>query len=508
MRGTFLRQSRDDESMSGDAGMVAAGHPLTAEAGARVLREGGNAVDAAIAAMFVSWVAEPLLTGPGAGGYLLHAAPPEEPTLLDFFVSAPGNGLPADATPAPMLPVEVDFGDAVQVFNVGPSSCGTWGVPAGLEAAHRRWGTVPLADLAAPAAAHARAGVPLGVEQAYVAQILAPILVSTPEARALFAPEGHLLGAGGVFRSAELGDTIERLGADGAAPFYTGDVGTAILEWLTERGGSVTAQDLAAYEAVPRRPVRASYRVRDVLTCPPPNAGGVLVALALGLLDRVPSPPPVTALVDAMERAQDARDDDFLDGLDAPGFADRFLASRLGATTHISVLDSGGRACSVTTTNGEGSGVVVPGTGVHVNNIMGEDDLNPRGFHTYPAGRRLPSMMAPTVVVGPDGVELVLGSAGSNRIRSAVVQTIVGVVDHGRSAQEAIDAPRVHFEDGVVFAEPGIDVAALRDAGRSVTEFRARNLFFGGAQAVERDPGTGALSGGGDPRRGGAAVSA
>jgi len=488
--------------------MVAAGHPLTARAGARVLRAGGNAVDAALAAMLTSWVAEPLLTGPGAGGYLLHAAPPEEPVLLDFFVSAPGAGLDPLHRPAPMLPVDVDFGDAHQIFNVGPASCGTWGTPAGIEAAHARWGSVPLAELAAPAAALAREGVPLGPEQAYVAEILQGILVSTPESRALFAPGGALLRAGDAFVCPELGDTIERLGAEGAAPFYAGDVGTRVRTWLADRGGCVTERDLAGYAATPLRPVQATYRTRTVLSPPPPNAGGVLIALALGLLDRAPAPPSVTAIVDAMEAAQRARTDDFVDGLAVPGFADRLLASRLGSTTHISVVDRDGRACSVTCSNGEGSGIVVPGTGIHVNNMMGEDDLNPLGFHLYPPGRRLPSMMAPTVVVGPDGVELVVGSAGSNRIRSAVLQTIVGVIDHGWPAQRAIDAPRVHLEDGTVFAEPGVDVAALREAGRSVTEFRAPNLFFGGVQAVERVPGTGDMSGGGDPRRGGVAVAA
>jgi hypothetical protein len=159
----------------------------------------------------------------------------------------------------------------------------------------------------------------------------------------------------------------------------------------------------------------------------------------------------------------------------------------------------------VTCTNGEGSGLVVPGTGIHVNNVMGEQDLNPLGFFTYPPGRRMPSMMAPTVVMGTDGeVELVLGSAGSNRIRSAILQVIVGVVDHGQRAHDAVLAPRAHFEDDVVYVEPGIDVDALRAAGREVLAFRDRNLFFGGAQAVERDPASGALSGAGDPRRGGA----
>lgn len=490
-------------------GVVAAGHPLTAEAGAAALRAGGNAVDAAVAAMLASWVAEPLLTGPGSGGYLLVAGAGHEPTLLDFFVEAPGRGRPRDAEPPPLTAVEVSFGDAVQVFNAGPASVGVPGAPAGVCAASARWGTLPLDRLAAPAARLARDGVALNAQQAYIVAILRGILESTDESRALYAPGGTLLGEGERFASAELADAIERLGAEGAAPFYTGEIAERIVAWLEPRGGLLTEADLAAYEAVAREPVAAAYRGRRVLTNPPPNAGGVLLALALAMLDRRGDGPPTALdLVDVMERVQGERGAAFVDGLADEGFADAFLAGRIGSTTHISVLDGDGMAASVTCTNGEGSGVVVPGTGVHLNNIMGEEDLNPLGYHAFPAGRRMPSMMAPTVVLGDDGVELVVGSAGSNRIRSAVLQTIVGVVDHGRAAQAAVDAPRLHFEDGTVFAEPGIDVATLRAAGRAVAPFRAPNLFFGGVQAVERDPATGRLSGAGDPRRGGAAVAA
>ncbi|MCW3023866.1 MAG: gamma-glutamyltransferase, partial [Conexibacter sp.] len=192
-----------------------------------------------------------------------------------------------------------------------------------------------------------------------------------------------------------------------------------------------------------------------------------------------------------------------------PGFLERFLAANLGSTTHVSVLDGDGRACSVTTTNGEGAGVIVPGTGIHLNNIMGEEDLSPLGFFRDPPGRRMPSMMAPTVVLNRAGdVQIVLGSAGSNRIRSAILQTVVNVVDHGMAAADAVLAPRVHFEAGVVYAEPGIPLEELRALGYRVAPFRERNLFFGGVQAVERDPATGAVSGAGDPRRGGAAVAA
>jgi gamma-glutamyltranspeptidase/glutathione hydrolase len=489
--------------------MVAAGHPITAEAGARVLREGGNAVDAAVGAVLASWVAEPLLTGPGAGGYLLVAGAGEEPTLLDFFVEAPGRG--ADpARRADLLPAEVSFGDAVQVFNVGPASCGTYGSPAGLAEALRRWGSVPAAELAAPAAALARDGVVLSEAQAYIFEILEPILVSTPEVAAVFAPDGRALREGEVFSDPVLGDTILRFGAEGAEPFYRGDIAAAIVDWLAARGGMLTRADLEAYAPIPREPVRAAYRGRTVLTNPPPSAGGTLLALAMARLDASASTPPaVTEIVDVMEQVQAQRTPDFLEGLPEPGFADRFLASRLGSTTHISVVDADGRACSVTCTNGEGSGVVVPGTGVHVNNIMGEQDLNPLGFFRYTPGRRMPSMMAPTAVLDADGeVELVLGSAGSNRIRSAILQVILGAVDHGLAAREAVLAPRVHFEDGLVYAEPGAGRDALRAAGRDIVAFRALNLFFGGVQAVERDPATGVLSGAGDPRRGGVAVAA
>jgi len=488
-------------------GIVAAGHPVTAEAGARVLREGGNAVDAAIAAMLASWVAEPLLTGPGAGGYLLVAGAGEEPTLLDFFVSAPGHGA-GEAPRAELLRADVDFGGVVQPFYVGASSCGAYGNPAGVRAAAERWGTVPLEDLAAPAAALAREGVVVNDGQAYIFDLLEPIFASTPEALALFAPGGRRLRAGDVFRAPELGDAIERLGREGDAPFYTGDIADAVVEAIAERGGVLTADDLRAYEPVAREPVAVRYRGRDVLTNPPPNAGGVLLALALSRLDAAEGPPSLGEIVDVMEAAQTERTAEFTTGLSDPAYVERFCSSNFGSTTHISVMDADGRAATVTCTNGEGSGIVAPGTGVHVNNIMGEEDLSPLGFHRAPPGTRMPSMMAPTVVLGDGKVELAVGSAGSNRIRSAILQVIVGVVDHGLAAQDAVDAPRVHFEGGVVYAEPGVPLEALEAAGRPITRFEGPNVFFGGVQAVERELATGTMTGAGDARRGGVAVVA
>ena len=494
-------------------GVIAAGHPVCAQVGADAMLRGGNAVDAALAAMLASFACEPLLTSLGAGGYMLVVEPGKDPVLLDFFVEAPGRGTPAGAR-ATLVPVSVSFGDAIQVFNIGPASVGTYGMAAGVCEASSRFGRIPLAELVRPAVKLARDGVELNRPQAYVIEILAGIVTSTPEGAALFAPDGRVAEAGDVVRQPELADALERLGAEGAAPFYSGDIAAAVVEWLAERGGIITAEDLASYAVVDRTPIRVSYRGREVLTNPPPSAGGILIAHALALLGgdsdptRPPArPPDLAQVVATMERTQAERTPEFLEGLDDPEFVRRFLTRRspLGSTTHIAVLDRDGWACSVTCSNGSCSGVVVPGTGLHLNNMLGEQDLNPLGFHMHPPGRRMPSMMSPTAVLREGAPELVLGSAGSNRIRSAILQTIIRVIDDGLEAGEAVQAPRVHFEDGIVYAEPGIDTGALERAGRAIGRFRELNLFFGGVQAAARDR-HGRFSGGGDPRRGGAAL--
>jgi gamma-glutamyltranspeptidase/glutathione hydrolase len=501
-------------------GVVAAGHPLSARAGADVLLEGGNAVDAALGSMLASFACEPLLTGLGAGGYMLVVAPGADPVLLDFFVEAPGRGAEPDRRAA-LVPVSVSFGDVVQVFNIGAASVGSYGLPAGICAAAERFGRIPLEQLVAPAARLAREGVVLNAQQAYVTEILAGIVTSTPEARSLFAPGGSVAREGDVVRQPELADALQRLGAEGPAPFYTGDIGAAIAEWLSARGGILTRSDLAAYAVVDRIPVCARYRGRDVLTNPPPSAGGILIARALGLLDGSPGRPSVVRIVEVMEQTQRERTPEFLAGLDDPefvrGFLDRALGQSgdspagarrtgpLGSTTHIAVLDREGWACSVTCSAGSCSGVIVPGTGVHLNNMLGEQDLNPLGFHRHPPGRRLPSMMAPTVVLRDGQPELVVGSAGSNRIRSAILQTIIRSIDDGMPAADAVRAPRVHFEDEVVYTEPDVETEGLQAAGRALGPFRELNLFFGGVQAAARNA-AGVFSGGGDPRRGGAAI--
>jgi len=499
-------------------GVVAAGHPLTAEAGADVLRGGGNAVDAAVAAVLMSFVAESPLTGPGAGGFMVVHTPGES-HVLDFFVVAPGLGLDG-REPAALVPIDVRFSeDAVQRFNVGPASCGAYGTTLGLAETLRRFGTRTLADLTAAPARAAREGVPVVPMQAFLFEVLRPILTSTPECAAIYAPDGKLLGEGDTIRLPDLGALLDRLGAEGPGFLYTGDVAHAVSDWVLERGGMLSRDDLSSYEVIEREPARVTYRGREVLTNPPPSSGGILIADALGILERLDEPHDVYVIAEVIESTNRARDEEFLQGLATEGFLEQFLAkqaldtvatevrSRLGNTTHISVMDAEGSCASVTCSNGSCSGVVVPGTGMHLNNMLGEQDLNPLGFHRHRPGARVPSMMSPTVVLDQGAPEIAIGSAGSNRIRSAILQTVLGIVDHGLAAQDAVSAPRLHVEEGQVDAEPGLDPAALdrlEEARFSVRRWGEPNLFFGGVQAVARNPNTGELTGGGDPRRGGA----
>jgi gamma-glutamyltranspeptidase/glutathione hydrolase len=511
------------------AGVVAAGHPLTAETGAQVLRDGGNAVDAAVAAVLASFALESPLTGFGAGGFMMVHSPAagdsapadgdSATTLIDFFVSAPGlDGAERGVELAP-VPVHFDA-EIVQTFYVGPASCGVPGTAAGLERALQRFGTAALADLAAPAIGFAREGAPVNAQQAYIFEILWPIHERLEETRQLYAPGGRRLGEGDVFSFPELADALERFAAEGAEPFYRGDLASALSGYVREHGGTLGPTDFALYEAIERRPIRAPFRGTEVLTNPPPSSGGILIAYALGLLERLGAHSGPEQLVTAMDAANLARGADFAEalygeGLEAsmldPEALDLRAGDLLGSTTHISVLDGEGMCASVTCSNGSGSGVLVPGTGVILNNMLGEEDLNPLGFHAIAPGRRVPSMMAPTVVLRDGEIELGLGSAGSNRIRSAILQTVVRAIEQGMSADEAVRAPRLHFEQGIVQAEPGIDEEALaRIEARDVPVLRRPhvNLFFGGVQAVARDPSSGALSGGGDPRRGGSVAAA
>jgi gamma-glutamyltranspeptidase/glutathione hydrolase len=508
-------------------GAVAAGHPLTAEAGARVLAEGGNAVDACIAAAFVSWVAESPLTGPGAGGFMLvHRARDASTRVLDHFVSVPGLGLRRRGA-AEMESVDVDFTpESSQVFRIGGASCAVPGAVAGLGEAHRQFALLPWRVLLEPAIELARRGLELTRPQAYLHAILDLILRHTAEGRAIYGRDGNRLVAGDRLVMADLAQTLERLAERGAGDFYRGELARAVSRHVREQGGEITTRDLAEYRVIRRRPVRVQFLGHQFESNPPPSTGGVLIGLGASLLDRVGlAGPPGSAeamaqLVEIMREQDRARDGGFGRELYRGGLprrlydenALRAAARRLGrktpasrrGTTHISVVDARGNAASLTASTGSGSGIIVPGTGIHLNNMLGEFDLVATGMIPRP-GVRFTSGMAPSLVLRDGRPRLVVGSAGSLRLRGAIMQIVVNVIGHGLGVEEAIERPRTHLDEPHVHCEGGHDPAQLDRLeawGYELVRWRRRNLFFGGAAGVEfRQDDTVAAAG--DPRRGG-----
>ena len=506
-------------------GAVAAGHPSSARAGAEALAAGGTATDAVIAAALTSAVTEAVLTGPGAGGFLLVRPPGGPATLLDFFVAVPGLGPQGRRLdPDRLHAFTVPFGTAEQVFHIGPASVAVPGMLAGLHEASRRFGRLPLADLVAPAVALAREGVVVGDEAAYLHAILEEMLGHTPASAAQFQPQGAAVATGDRLVFPDLADTLSQFGREGADCLYRGALGDRIVEYLQQGDGLLTHEDLAAYGVVERRPVEVRFRDVTVLTNPPPSAGGVLIAAALHALDAGPPAADDAGWYAEMALAQAAanalRGPGFHDGLADEDFLERFWAGMVAAadrgdppsrkptgTTHVSAIDAEGGMASLSSSNGSGSGVMAPGTGVLLNNMLGESDLNPGGFGGAPAGVRMTSMMAPTLLLRDGRPLAAVGSAGSNRLRSAILMVVAGMVDAGLAPAEAVGRPRIHHEGGGVDVEGGVPreaITALRDAGFDLRLWDESNLYFGGVSAVGgTDEG---MQAAGDPRRGGGAA--
>ncbi len=519
-------------SKQSDAGgVVAAGSPETVRAGTEILQAGGTAADAAIACAFAACAAEPHLIALGAGGFMLtHDAATGRQTLLDYFVAMPGEGLEKEQRKlAKLTPTPVDFGSTVQMFHSGHAANGVPGFVAGMYAAHERFGTLPMARLLEPAQRIATEGVVVGEQQSYLFELLHNILTLTEDSKRRFAKDGGPYRKGDTFRYPELAETLAEIAAGGADTFYRGALAERIVRESAAGGGRITAADLAAYEVIERDPVRIEYRGSEIVGNPPPSSGGALIAHTLRLLSHFDlaglgrdSYERLRHVVEAQLATNTVRRVRFDAHLHDEDVLERLLAeeqvvhdhqgitNRLGNTTHCVVIDGNGNAVSMTNSNGACSGVQVPGTGIQLNSMLGEEDLNPQGFHKHPVGSRIPSMMAPTLVLDRGEVRLAVGSAGSNRIRSAILQTILGVLDDGLPLDEAVEAPRVHVEGDSAEIEGGIDpkhAKRLTADGYQVNLWKDRNLFFGGVQAAVRNPRTGTLTGHGDTRRGGAAMT-
>lgn len=496
-------------------GGAASGHPQVTEAARTILRAGGNAFDAVVAAGFASAVAEPALTSLGGGGFLLARTAWGQAILFDFFVDTPGLGLQPHALEPHFLPVTVHFPGSEQIFNIGLGSVAVPGVLRGYLHIHRRLGRLPLPEVLAPAIDLARAGVTLNAKQAYFLQLLTPIMTLTAAGRDLFMPQGRTLVEGDLLRNPDLAAFLETLPFDGERDFYEGALAQRIAADMQEQGGMLTRADLAACRVIERAPLPVDYRGHRLLTNPPPSFGGSLIALSLRLLEArevaalgFGSPAHLALLTAVMQEVDRRRTEGYLSPADLgqPGLAKslELVRTASGGTTHISICDAEGNAASMTTSNGEGSGYFVPSTGVMLNNMMGEDDLHPEGFHVSPPGLRVSSMMAPSLLLAGDRLRLALGSGGSKRIRTALLQVVSHVVDLNMSPRAAVEAPRLHWDGESIQIEPGFPAATLAALATRwpINVWSEQNVYFGGVHAVA--PGG---DGAGDPRRGGSAAT-
>lgn len=513
--------------MTASRGAVAAGHDLVADTVCDVLGAGGSAGDAAVAAMAMACVAEPVLASFGGGGFAMVQPADGEARVYDFFAQAPGRH-PPDPADLDFRPVQVRFESETQEFHIGWGTVAAPGMAAGMFALHRDLARMPLRELLAPAIDHAKRGVPLNAEQAYFFSLVEPIMLATDESRALFADETdptRTAPEGQIVRQPDFADFLDALGHEGPDLFYRGEAAHALLDAAGD-GGCLQAEDLESYQVERRLPLEIACGDAAIVLNPPPASGGTLVAFALAMLEgadlpRLEQRDPRNAalLAEALRATDEARVEGICeygedgqprlrrDLVEAWRRKVRPLAPAYRGTTHVSIVDREGCVAAVTVSNGSGSGCVIPGTGIVANNMLGEADLNPGGFHCWPENRRLTSMMAPSVARWPDGRMAVTGSGGSSRIRSAVLQVLVNLVAHGMAAEDAVRAPRLHVEAGHLSLEPGFEGHGMEDllaAWPRRQQWEAPSMFFGGAHTVRLDSG-GSCEAFGDPRRGGAA---
>ena len=478
---------------------MAAGSTGAVDAASDVLRAGGNAVDAAVAAAFAATVCEPGLGSLAGGGFLMVRTAGGEEVLHDFFVNAPGLG--HAFRPQPMLDtVTIRFGGADQVFHVGVGSVAVPGTLDGLLHAQSTHGLLLIGDVVEPARRLAADGWMVEPTQELVLTLLREILRLTPECWATYSNHGSPAGVGDVLTNPPLARTLTIIATGRVRRFSDLPGVVTLLGEVADARAALTRADLKAYRSAEREPLRATHRGAVLATNPLPAFGGPILAEATRLLgeqgavedDAAGTRRLIEALRGATDREKQVR---------------RTAPASVKGTTHVSVVDGDGGLASLTQSNGSCSGVMLPDSGVHLNNVMGEEDLHPDGLHTAVPGQRIGSMMAPSLLDLPDGRTVALGSGGSERIRSALLSVIVGLVDRGRHAEGAVEAPRRHWDGRGVQAEPPLpaDVAATLAELGPVSEWTGRHLYFGGAHVVVRYP-DGTVEAHGDSRRGGASA--
>ena len=518
--------------------MVASAHPVASAVGIEILKKGGNAVDAAVAMALALSMAEPNASGVGGGGFMvIKLADSPDAAMIDYREAAPGR-----ATPEYYYGPGADFDKWTEE---GPNAVGIPGLVAGAALAVGKFGTMTLAEVLQPAIRLAREGVTVGPKLNGMIVENVEKIQKYPAAALLYLPDGLPLEPGTLLKNEGLAATLEKIAAGGPSAFYEGEVAAAIGAEMGRLGGPLEAADLKAYRAKVREPVKGTYRGYEIISAAPPTGGGTHLIELLNILEGydVRSLGHNTAaylhvLAEAMkmvfaDKAANSGDPDFvrvpvetmtskdhareLRGLVEQGRA-RFdykapasIVPDAPSTSHLSVVDRQGNIVALTQSinNFFGSGIVVPGLGVLLNNHLADFDSRPGRPNSIAPGRRPTSSIAPTIVLKGGKPFLTLGTPGATRIVSALAQIIINVVDFGMAMDDAIEAPRIHGLGKTLHMEgriPADIVEALKALGHNIKMYPDFDNYFGGAQGILIDARARRLTGGADSRRDGVAM--
>jgi gamma-glutamyltranspeptidase/glutathione hydrolase len=495
---------------------VATTSELAARAGADIAVAGGNAVDAAIAAAMVSFTTEPGVCAPGCGGYLTVWPRGERPITLDGNIFAPGRGLAPAERGQGGIEIWMEYGGGVSTV-IGPGSIGVPGGIAALGEGSARFGKLPWKLLVEPSMLAAQNGFPLPQASHAYLQISGTKIFGRSDDgfKALHHEDGRLKAVGELIHIPHLAESLQRIAEYGPREFYEGELGRTIVAHVRDHGGSLTLEDMQACEAISRPSLMIDTGSWQVATNPPPAVGGAVLGAMLTLISTPPlrdwDSAALQRLVDVQHASLCYRRDclDLSDHIEADAARLLELAHandlsgilRSPSTVHTSCVDDSGLACAITMSAGYGSGEMPAGTGLWLNNCLGELELNKRGLDTGPPGASIPSNMAPTVAKSKDAEVMAIGSPGADRITTAILQVLVNYLHIGMPLHEAVEHPRAHVEldgDGFRVAhEPGLRFDQFEFPTRS---YDGLSMYFGGVGAVTCS-GTGSFELAADPRR-------
>jgi len=485
-------------------GVIAAGNWHTANAGKIIMENGGNVFDAVVAACFASFVTEAGLTSFGGSGFLLAQQTNKEAVLYDFFSKTPLHKRPTNEIE--FYPVNFDFDGAIQEYFIGLGSMTVPGCPIGMFQIHKDLGRMPFNEVLQPAIDMANNGIEVSKYMGFINTIVQPVWERLPAESVHFKKEGALLKNGDTQYYKSIGNTLEYIAKNGIREIYEGEIAQTVAKDCLENGGHLTTDDFINYSIDKLKPLQFVYGGKTILTNPTPSLGGSLIQLGLQLLSEKTDSNKNNNLVEVMRDVNTMRAAGLDKDIKAKGLSAAVeTLNMFGNTTHISVIDDKGNAASTTTTLGEGAGYIPKNAGFMLNNMLGEADLMPEGFHNWKPNSKISSMMAPTMIYGKNGVEAALGSGGSNRIRTAILQVINNLVSEGLPAKQAVEAARVHLEFGTLQAEPIEDENTLKNIplinDEQLNIWSKKRMFFGGVHTVTSKDGE--IDGAGDSRRDG-----